>query len=69
MWSWHPHMINRGSVDGIDPGFKRMPGNMPLILAFLEDMYSPSPKNDVFWGYDPDNAKDPAAATKLDCRL
>ena len=62
MWSWHPHMINRGSVDGIDPGFKLMPGNMALILAFLEDMYSPSPKNIVFWGYDPDNPIDPASA-------
>jgi hypothetical protein len=62
MWVWHPHMINRGSVDGENPHFKVMPDNMRLILAFLEDMYSDSPKNNVFWGYDPDNAKDPAAA-------
>ncbi len=38
MWSWHPRMISRGSVDGVDPDFKLMPDNMPLILAFLEDM-------------------------------
>ncbi len=65
MWSWHPHMISRGSVDGVDPGFTFMPDNMPLILSFLEDMYSPSPKNIVFWGYDPDNPNDPAAARNM----
>ena len=65
MWSWHPHMINHGSVDGVDPGFKQMPDNMPLILAFLKDMYSPSPRNIVFWGYDPDNLKNPATARNM----
>jgi len=39
-----------------------MPDNIASILAFLQDMYSPSPRNSVFWGYDPDNAKDPASA-------
>ena len=65
MWSWHPHMIYRGSSDGVDPGFKQLPDNMPLMLAFLEDMYSPFPKNSVFWGYDPDNPKDAAAARNV----
>jgi hypothetical protein len=65
MWKWHPHMINRGSVDGVNPDFKLMPDNMTLILAFLEDMYSPSPKNNIFWGYDPDNINDPPAARNM----
>jgi len=61
MWKWHPYMINRESVDGVYPHFKFMPRNMPLILAFLQDMYSPSPKNNIFWGYDPDSPDDQAA--------
>jgi hypothetical protein len=65
MWAWHPRMINRGSIDGLDPGFKLIPDNMRLILAFLEDMYSPSPKNNVLWGYDPDNPLDPASARNM----
>ena len=65
MWSWHPHMICLGSVDGENPHFTVMPDNMPLILEFLEDMYSPSPKNNVFWGYDPDKPDDPAAARNV----
>ena len=62
MWSWHPHFVQRASVDGENPHFTLMPDNLSSILAFLEDMYSVSPKNSVFWGYDPDNSKDPAAA-------
>jgi hypothetical protein len=58
-------MFTRGSVDGENPHFTLMPDNMPLILAFLADMYSPSPKNSVFWGYDPDNPEDPAAARNM----
>jgi hypothetical protein len=65
MFKWHPHMINSGSVNGVNPEFKYMPGNLSLILSFLEDMYSSSPKNNVFWGYDPGNPEDQAAARNM----
>lgn len=61
MFSWHPHMVIVGSVDGQNPDFVRMPQNMPLIIAFLTDRYSPSPKNNILWGYDPDSLNDPSA--------
>ncbi len=65
MWAWHPYMINKGSIDGVDPQFRSMPDNMPLILAFLKDRYLPKPTNSVIWGYDPDNLNDPAAARNM----
>jgi len=65
MWAWHPHFINKGCIDGINPKFKFMTKNMPLIIKFLEDMYLPSPKNNVFWGYDPDDINDPEASRNL----
>jgi hypothetical protein len=61
MWSWHPHMSNVASIEGENPNFTKPPLNMDLILAFLKDRYSPSPKNDILWGYDPDSLNDPSA--------
>lgn len=55
MFSWHPYMIDYGSVDGEDPVFAKMPNNLRLILSFLTDRYSPNPRNNVLWGYDPDS--------------
>jgi hypothetical protein len=60
MFSWHPHMINVGSVDGQNPNFVKMPQNMALIVAFLTDRYSSSPKNNILWGYDPDSLENPS---------
>jgi len=61
MFSWHPHMKNVGSIDRQDPEFVNPPQNMSMILAFLTDRYSPTPKNNILWGYDPDSLNDPSA--------
>jgi hypothetical protein len=61
MFAWHPHMINMGSVEGEDPRFVKMPQNTELIFAFLTDRYSPNPKDNVLWGYDPDSLTDSSA--------
>ncbi len=64
MWAWHPHMVFKNCINGIDPSFNIMPDNRTSIVEFLSDMYSASPKNDIFWGYDPDS-KDPFTARNL----
>lgn len=61
MFAWHPYMIDHGSVDGEDPLFAKMPDNLRLILSFLTDRYSPNPKNNILWGYDPDSLNRPDA--------
>jgi len=62
MWAWHPRMINTGGIDDENPQFTFMPDTRALMAAFLGDMYSSSPKNNVFWGYDPDDTADSGAA-------